>query len=235
MDSDRRREATERKMEEINRRLRHVAYLIADLDLRIVIPRLSELTSMFSNAKPPRKEGLCDRVWVDFAPTPAYPAQARLTVGMAPNPSAETLRVTVSVVLVPVYLNYEHEAWMDLRVESPDTKALEEFLDKRFVQFVKDYLRTGTPESPYHENDKVTDPVCQMSFPPTEAADSLEYKGRLYYFCVEGCRRKFETAPERYVPHPTSIKDLAPGERSPLLEATPAQIPRESSLRTRDR
>jgi YHS domain-containing protein len=217
-------------MEEIDRRLKHVAYLVADLDLRIVIPRLTELASMFANAKPPRKEGLCDRVWVDFAPTPAYPVQARLTVGMAPNPSAEMLRVSVSVVLVPVYLPYEREAWIDLRVESPDTKALEEFLDKRLVQFAKDYLRTATPESPYHEHDKVTDPVCQMTFPISEAADSMEYKDHVYYFCVEGCRRKFVTAPERYLPHLTALKDLSPRERSPLLEASPADIPTESAL-----
>jgi YHS domain-containing protein len=217
-------------MEEIERRLKHVAYLVADLDLRFVIPKLTELASMFPNARAPRKEGLCDRVWVDFAPTPTYPAQARITVGMTLDPLAEALRVTVSVVLVPVYLPYEREAWLDLRIESPDTKALEEFLDKRLVQFVKDYLRTGAPESPYHENDKVTDPVCQMSFPVSEAADSLQYKDRVYYFCVEGCRRRFETAPERYVPYLTALKDLSPRERSPLLETTPAEIPKERSL-----
>lgn len=226
-ESDRRRQATERKMEEIDRRLKHVAYMVADLDLRFVIPKLTELASMFPNAAPPRKEGLCDRVWVDFAPTTCYPAQARLTVGMAPSPSAEMLRVTTTVVLVPVYLSYDHEAWLDLRVDSPDTKALEEFLDKRIVQFVKDYLRTGSPDSPYHEEDKVTDPVCQMSFSVAEAADSLQYKDRVYYFCVEGCRRKFEIAPERYVPRlATPLKDLS-GNRSPLLESTPAGISKE--------
>jgi YHS domain-containing protein len=224
LESDRRRQATERKMEEIDRRLKHVAYLVADLDLRFVIPKLTELASMFPNAKAPRKEGLCDRVWLDFAPTPTYPVQARVTVGMSPNPSAETLRVTVSVVLVPVYLPYEREAWLDLRVESPDTKVLEEFLDKRLVQFVQDYLRTGIPESPYHEDDKVTDPVCQMRFPVSEAADSLQYKDRVYYFCVEGCRKKFEVAPERYLPRVTTLKDLSPQERSPLLEATPGEM-----------
>lgn len=231
LESDQRRQATERKMEEINRRLRHVAYLVADLDLRFVIPKLRELAAMFPNARPPRKEGLCDRVWVDFAPTPAYPAQGRITVGMAPNSSAETLRVTVSVVLVPVYLPFDQEGWLDLRVESPDTKGLEEFLDKRIVQFVKDYLRTGTPESPYHENDQVTDPVCQMRFSVAEASDSLEYKDRVYYFCVEGCRRKFEAAPERYLPRVTSLKDMEPRGRSPLLEAIPAEIPKERLLR----
>lgn len=233
-DIDQRRQATQRKMEEIDRRLKHVAFLIADLDLRFVIPKLTELASMFPNAKPPRKEGVCDRIWVDFPPTPSYPAQARMTVGMAPNPTAETLRVTVSVVLVPVYLPYEQEGWFDLRVESPDTKGLEEFLDKRIVQFVKDYLRTGSPDSPYHEDDHVTDPVCQMTFSVAEAADSLQYKDRVYFFCVEGCRRKFEATPERYIPHVTSLKDMTPRTRSPLLEATPAEVPRERPVRTRN-
>lgn len=224
---EKRRLATERTMEEIDRRLKHIAYLVADLDLRIVIPKLRELACMFPNAKEPRKQGFCDRVWLDFTPTPAYPLEARVTIGMAPDPSAEKLRVTVSVVIVPVFLDYEREAWLDLEVRNPDTRGLEEFLDRRLLQFVKDYLRTGEPESPYHDDDKVTDPVCQMTFSVAEAATSVTYKDRTYYFCVEGCRRKFEATPERYVQYYPALKELAVHERSPLLDMTPADVARE--------
>ena len=230
-DREKRQQATERAMEEIDRRLRHIAFLVAGLDLRFVIPKLTELASMFPNAAPPRKEGVCDRIWVDFRPTPTHPTQARITVGMAPDPAAERLRVTVTVTIVPVFLQYDREAWLDLLVENPDTKGLEEFLDKRIMQFVKDYLRTGDPESPYHEDDKVTDPVCQMTFSVAEAAATAVHKDKTYYFCVEGCRRKFEATPERYIVHPTSLKDMTPGEKSPLLDATPAEIPRELAPR----
>lgn len=232
-DQSARKRVTERKMEEIDRRLRHIAYLVADLDLRFVIPKLTELASMFPHGAAPRKEGLCDRIWVDFPPTQAYPTQARVSVAMTPDPAAEKLRVTVSVMILPVYLPYEREAWLDLLVENPDTKKLEEFLDKRIVQFVQDYLRVRDPQSPYHEDTQVTDPVCQMTFPAVEAATSIKYKERTYYFCIEGCRRKFEATPERYIGHPTAIKDLPTHERSPLLEATPGQVPLERS-RPRD-
>ncbi len=225
--SEKRRLATERTMEEIDRRLKHIAYLVADLDLRIVIPKLRELAAMFPNAKEPRKQGFCDRVWVDFTPTPAYPLEARVTIGMVPSPSAEKLRVTVSVVIVPVFLSYEREAWLDLEVGNPDTRSLEEFLDKRLVQFIKDYLKAGEPESPCHDENTVTDPVCQMTFSVAEAATSVTYKDRTYYFCVEGCRRKFEATPERYAQYFPALKELAVRERSPLLETTPADIARE--------
>jgi YHS domain-containing protein len=89
------------------------------------------------------------------------------------------------------------------------------------VQFVKDYLRVRDPESPYHEEQKVTDPVCQMTFSIIEAACSTKFKDRTYYFCVEGCRRRFEATPERYVEQTMSINELPGHERSPLLNAAP--------------
>lgn len=42
-----------------------------------------------------------------------------------------------------------------------------------------------------------TDPVCGMKVDENEA-DSLEFRGKEYYFCSEGCRHKFEAQPERY-------------------------------------
>lgn len=233
-DLDKRRRATERTMEEVDRRLRHMAFLIADLDLRYVIPKLKELASMFPQATQPRKEGVCDRISIDFLPTQEYPAQARVCIGMTPMSSAEKLRVTVSVVMLPVHLPYEHEAWIDLAVENPDTRKLEGFLDGRIMQFVKDYVRVRDPDSPYHDDQKVTDPVCRMTFSITEAACSSTWKDRVYYFCVEGCRRKFKAAPERYIEHPLAVKDLPLHERSPLLESTPAERPPERRAPRKD-
>ncbi len=227
-DLEKRRRATERVMEEVDRRLKHIAYLVADLDLRYVIPKLRELGSMFPHAAQPRKQGFCDRVWIDFLPTEEYPAQARVSVAMTPLPSAEQLRITFSVVMLPVHLPYEHDAWLDLVVRDPDTKSFEAFLDARIVQFVKDYLRVRDPGSPYHDEQKVTDPVCQMSFSVAEAAATTLYKDRTYYFCVDSCRRKFEATPERYVVRPPGISDMPGHERSPLLDATPGEGPAES-------
>jgi YHS domain-containing protein len=229
----RRRLTVERQMEDVDRRLRHLAFLVADLDLRCVIPRLRDLASMFPQASEPRKQGLSNVVWIDLLPTPEYPAQARISVSMAPLPLAESLRVAVSVIMLPVFLPYEHEAWIDLAVQNPDTKKLGEFLDARIEQFVKDYLRVRDPDSPYHDGQKMTDPVCQMTFSVSEAAGSSKYQERTYYFCVESCRRKFEAAPEHYIVAPPSFKDMPLHQQSPLLETTPGEVPRESAFRTR--
>lgn len=224
-DAEHRRRATERTMQDVDRRLKHIAFLIANLDLRVVIPKLAELASMFPHANPPKREGVCDRISVDFLPTDEYPAQARVCVGMTPLPSAEKLRVTLSVVMLPVHLPYQREASIDLVVQNPDLSALSEFLDGRIMQFVSDYVRMRDPESPYHDEQKVTDPVCKMTFSVAEAATSVEWNGRTYYFCVESCGRKFEAAPERYVERPVAVKDLPSRERSPLLGMSPGESP----------
>lgn len=43
------------------------------------------------------------------------------------------------------------------------------------------------------------DPVCEMDVDETEAAATTEYQGTTYYFCAEGCKDAFESAPSEYV------------------------------------
>jgi Cu+-exporting ATPase len=42
------------------------------------------------------------------------------------------------------------------------------------------------------------DPVCGMTVDEKTAAAKSEYKGQTYYFCMQGCKRKFDADPERY-------------------------------------
>ncbi len=42
------------------------------------------------------------------------------------------------------------------------------------------------------------DPVCGMTVEPTTRFKSL-YRGRVYYFCSESCKRKFDSDPEKYL------------------------------------
>jgi xanthine dehydrogenase accessory factor len=48
--------------------------------------------------------------------------------------------------------------------------------------------------------EPVIDPVCGMVVTPSPAQYQREHAGRVWYFCGQGCRRRFEEAPERYVP-----------------------------------
>ncbi len=45
----------------------------------------------------------------------------------------------------------------------------------------------------------VRDPVCGMIVDPSAGKPSLSYEGKTYHFCCDGCRTKFETAPQDYL------------------------------------
>jgi YHS domain-containing protein len=43
------------------------------------------------------------------------------------------------------------------------------------------------------------DPVCKMQVDESKAAATSEYKGVRYYFCMTGCKEKFDNEPEKYL------------------------------------
>lgn len=49
------------------------------------------------------------------------------------------------------------------------------------------------------DDGMVRDPVCGMTVDPAAGKPSLEHEGRRYFFCCEGCRTKFEAAPQDYL------------------------------------
>jgi len=45
----------------------------------------------------------------------------------------------------------------------------------------------------------VKDPVCGMDIDPTTAAGKSEHGGQTYHFCSLGCKKAFDTNPEKYL------------------------------------
>ena len=43
------------------------------------------------------------------------------------------------------------------------------------------------------------DPVCGMHIDSEEAAGTIEYGGKTYYFCSQACHDAFEADPTAYV------------------------------------
>lgn len=43
------------------------------------------------------------------------------------------------------------------------------------------------------------DPVCKMQVDEAKSKITSEYKGKKYYFCATGCKKAFDTNPERYL------------------------------------
>ena len=46
------------------------------------------------------------------------------------------------------------------------------------------------------------DPVCGMEVDEKAAAATSEYKGKTYYFCAPGCKKSFDSDPEKYLTSP---------------------------------
>ncbi len=44
----------------------------------------------------------------------------------------------------------------------------------------------------------VIDPVCGMEVEPATAAAASIYNGKTYYFCAKGCKKAFDSDPEKY-------------------------------------
>ena len=42
------------------------------------------------------------------------------------------------------------------------------------------------------------DPICKMEVDEKSAKWRSEYKGKTYYFCAPGCKKKFDFDPAKY-------------------------------------
>lgn len=47
--------------------------------------------------------------------------------------------------------------------------------------------------------EQAIDPVCGMSVDIETAQWTSEYNGVTYYFCAPGCKRSFDSDPEKYL------------------------------------
>ena len=64
----------------------------------------------------------------------------------------------------------------------------------------------------------VTDPVCGMTIAAEEAAATVSHGGRTYYFCAEGCARRFRENPATY------SAEVPPEKAVPAAPAPPAGV-----------
>ncbi|MEA3166217.1 MAG: P-type Cu+ transporter, partial [Thermoplasmata archaeon] len=47
--------------------------------------------------------------------------------------------------------------------------------------------------------ERVLDPVCGMRIDPATAAATVRHGGVAYHFCSEGCARRFQASPSRFI------------------------------------
>ncbi len=49
------------------------------------------------------------------------------------------------------------------------------------------------------DSSTVVDVVCKMTIDKKTAKFTSKYKGKTYYFCMSGCKTKFDENPEKYI------------------------------------
>ena len=60
------------------------------------------------------------------------------------------------------------------------------------------YIPGGWNVIPEVRPEMAIDPVCKMTVDEKTAKLVSEYNGKNYYFCAPGCKKKFDTDPEKF-------------------------------------
>lgn len=165
----------------------------------VALPRFEMLVRTLGNGSRPEVREKCDAVSVTFRSSPQFPVGADVSLILAHDPRIENILALWKVSIIPILVDYEREGTAIVRLDAPDFGRFAAFLDDRVVRFVSDYLTIHEPDSPYLQIARVTDPVCGMTIPRTEAAACADYDGKTYYFCIDPCRDLFTQDAARYL------------------------------------
>jgi YHS domain-containing protein len=189
------------EMDEHEKRLRLYDDLARICMKEIALPRLEALVRTLGNASRPDVREGCNSVTISFRSTERFPIGADISLILAHDAKIENILGLWKVSIIPILIDYERESNATVGIDAPDLNRFAGFVEDRIVRFASDYLRVHEPDSPYLQIERVTDPVCGMSIPRTEAAASVSHDGKTYYFCIEGCRDLFAKDPAHYLRH----------------------------------
>ncbi|MAT70833.1 MAG: hypothetical protein CMJ58_15065 [Planctomycetaceae bacterium] len=171
--------------------------VVQRLNVKVIQPRVVEVASYFSNASLIADEHP-NRIECRFASCQRFPAKTNLEFSIEHDVRFEKIVIRVQTRMVPALVRFvEHDRFVVALDALADNEVVD-WVEDRLLEFLDSYVRIdggsdGFPEEP------ATDPVCGMRIRRTVAA-SDSYRGRLYYFCCESCRIKFNQDPSQYVP-----------------------------------
>ena len=126
--------------------------------------------------------------------TERVPAATTLTMGVTLDAAALSAALTYRLQIVPVLMEYEARDDLPVRLETPDTVAAIEWIERKLEQFVETCLLLER-DPRYRSMLRHTDPVCGMSVHGGNGARRFEYRHQVYHFCSTACREKFEARP----------------------------------------
>jgi YHS domain-containing protein len=185
-------------MKEQEARLARYTTVADHLTREVIRPRLERLAACFDNARVPEDEGSRHGVVCRFERTARFPAAATLELGITRDGEAHQVEIVYSLTILPIFFPYDQQGHLVQPLDALDEGKVAAWVEDRIVGFVDAYLRLETVDQ-YQAENVVTDPVCGMRLNRVHASAQTEYRGVKHYFCVEDCRRKFLTEPDRYL------------------------------------
>jgi YHS domain-containing protein len=195
------------RMAEFEERHRKFTALADQLTTNVVRPRLLKLRAHFDNAKLPECESSGrHQCTCEFEHTERFPAHAKLELGVSRDGECRTLLVIYNLEILPVFFKFDGHDQLALPLDGIDEEKVAAWVEDRVVKFVETYLRLETIDQ-YQTDNLVTDPVCGMRINKNHAAAQMKYQGRIYYFCLEECLRKFDADPGMYLGGPQSVPE----------------------------
>lgn len=187
------------RMEDLDRKSVRFNEIARSLVEQVLLPRLRKAASYFDNGEmAPPDERAWNHCIANFKHTEQFPASTRLDLFILPDERIENVLVVYDLSIIPIFFQFNGRDTLAISMERVDAAAVADWIDRKLIEFVETYLRLEQVDE-YQRENFVTDPVCGMRINRNSAAGQSEYEGARYFFCVEECRRKFETSPEKFV------------------------------------
>lgn len=186
------------KMEEHERRRARFEAAAQRLADDVIRPRMKKLASLFPNAHVSDKDRSTGYgCTCSFDHTSEYPASTTLSIGISADSATQSAIVTYQLEILPIFFEFEGHDQLVVPLDAIDDAAVASWVNAKLLEFTDTYLRVQVSEQ-YQQSNVIVDPVCGMRINRADAEATAEYEGRTYYFCVEQCRQKFVSEPERY-------------------------------------
>lgn len=188
-----------RQYQELQQRYEEFDRLVKHLGPTVARPRLEKLSEHF-----PGLEGTPSitrhgrEVLLNFMKTPTALATIKLRLRMTHDAEIRNLVLEYELEILPVYMDYERTAKLELPLAEVTDEKVAAWLDERLLAFVNTFLSMEFTDQ-YQRQNLVVDPVAETQFPKAFAAGSVEHQGCTYYFLSTETMQAFQQQPELFM------------------------------------
>jgi YHS domain-containing protein len=162
-----------------------------------VLPRLSHLASLFTNANL-GAQATDDRITCWFGYCERFPATAKIEITASHDAAIENVVVRFEASIFPSYQRFEPHDKLVIPLSQPNDVQVAQWVEDRLVEFLDAYLRIDHGIEDF-DDEIVTDPVCGMRLARGRAAATADFRGHPYFFCAAECQQQFLQEPAKFI------------------------------------